>query len=80
MAAKGLVDHNKLPPTAQVAYQHTQRAIYQARVWKKLDESILDPCHYGWKIVDGVHFPVLNPVPCAPDELLNLIWCKCKGS
>ena len=80
MAAKGLVDPNKLPPTEQVAYQHTRRSKYQALAWNNLDESALNPTDYGWQIVDGIHFPVLNPVACAPDELLNLIRCKCKGS
>ena len=80
MAAKGMVDPCKLPPTESVAYQHTLRTIYQATVWEKLDELCLDPCAYGWSIVDGIYSPITNTQACSPDNLLKFVRCKCKGA
>ena len=79
LAAKGIVDPSKLPPTDSAAYQHTLRAVYQATVWDKLDEFCLDPCQYGWDLVDSFHSPVANSQSCAPDNLLKLVRCKCKS-
>ena len=80
MAAKGNVDPNKLPPTEDAAYLHTLRSLFQTHVWTSLDTTFADPCSFGWKIVDGVYWPIPSSVVCAPDDLLNLIRCKCKGS
>ena len=77
--AKGIVDPSELPPTDSAAYQHTLRAVYQATVWDKLDEFCLDPCQYGWDLVDSFHSPVANSQSCAPDNLLKLVRCKCES-
>ena len=79
MAAKGIVDPCKLPPTQSVAYQHTLRSLFQATIWEKLDVSCLNPCDYGWSVIDNVFCPTTNSEVCAPDDLLKLIRCKCKS-
>ena len=78
-SARGIVDPNKLPPTESATHQHILRTVYQATVWQKLDTDCIDPCEYGWCIVEGIYSPIATTEPCAPDNLLKFIRCKCKG-
>ena len=79
MAAKGVIDPNKLPPTDEAAYQHCLRAFYQTAVWKSLDPFCLEAGEWGWSHVDGFYSPVMNSVDCAPENLLKFVRCKCKA-
>ena len=79
MAAKGIVDPCKLPPTASVAKLHNLRSIYQAIIWEVLDTNHLDPCQYGWTVLNDIFSPTPISDACAPDDLLKLIRCKCKS-
>ena len=79
MAATGSVDPSKLPPTENVAMLHCQRAVFQTKVWEKLDNFWADPCDFGWSVIQGIYTPTKSSVTCAPEDLLKLIRCKCKG-
>ena len=39
----------------------------------------MQPEDFGWKIVDGKLIPVMMTNPIAPDCLLNIFKCGCKG-
>ena len=39
----------------------------------------MQPEDFGWKIVDGKLTPVMMTKPIAPDCLLNIFKCGCKG-
>ena len=79
MAAKGTGDQSKLPPTENPAYLHCLRAIYQTTVWESLDVFCLDPCDYGWSVIEGAYTPTQSTVPCGPEDLLKLVRCKCRA-
>ena len=79
LAAQGVVDPSKLPPSESAAYLHGLRTILQVKVWKNLDTQSLDPCDYGWSLEDGIYAPIKNNDPCAPEDLLKVVRCKCKG-
>ena len=79
MAAKGVVDPNKLPPTSDTVFLHCLRSIYQAKVWMTLDVNTMDPLLWGWRVIDGVFTPIQTNVECAPDTLLKFVRCKCKS-
>lgn len=71
------VDVKDLPPTSDSAKYHSFRVYYQTQVW--LGNRDVKPDDWGWKR-DGS-----NLIPCtmdnspAPDALLKVIRCKCKG-
>ncbi|KAK6192248.1 hypothetical protein SNE40_003750 [Patella caerulea] len=80
MCDKNTIDAARLPPTEHAAKYHTLRVHQQIIVWEKLNETILDPLLWGWKMVDGQFRPVPTDLPPAPDNVLNFIRCKCKST
>ena len=79
MAAKGLVDPKKLPPSKDAGHQHILWACYQSGVWVNMTETWSDPLKWGWKMVEGHYIPMLFTGDCALSELLAFIRCKCKA-
>ena len=79
MAAKGVIDPSKLPPTDGATYQHCLRVYFQVMVWKTLDQFCLDPVHWGWQKIDDVFIPIKTTVECAPEEILKFVRCACKA-
>ena len=70
-----------LPPTTAAAEQHCKRTFYQVIEWTKRDEDLqLDPLDWGWTMSNGKLVPVKTCLPAAPDELINVIRCKCKSN
>lgn len=70
-----------LPPTTAAAEQHCKRTFYQVIEWTKLDEDLqLDPLDWGWTMSNGKLVPVKTRLPAAPDQLINVIRCKCKSN
>jgi hypothetical protein len=59
-----------LPPTTAAAEQHCKRTFYQVIEWTKRDEDLSN----------GKLVPVKTRLPAAPDELINVIRCKCKSN
>ena len=78
MAAKGVIDPSKLPPTSSTAYQHNLRVFYQCWVWKTLEQQPADPLDWGWKQGPEGLTPIMTLKECAPSGILNFIRCKCK--
>ena len=79
MAATGSVDPSKLTPTEKVAKLYCQRVVFQTKVWETLDNFCVNPCDVCWSVIEGVYNATQSSVPCAPEDLLKLIHCKCKG-
>jgi hypothetical protein len=70
----------KLPPTERAAYYHVQHCHHQAVTWKHLSTNIIDPLKWGWKIVDSQYEPIMTDLQSAPEDMLKVVKCKCKGS
>lgn len=70
----------KLPPTTDSANYHIMRVHLQSVEWVTLQTGLLDPCDWGWKIVNDKFLPIPMEQPPAPDDILNIIRCKCKTS
>jgi hypothetical protein len=76
-----LTSCHTLPPTTAAAEQHCKRTFYQVIEWTKRDEDLqLDPLDWGWTMSNGKLVPVKTCLPAAPDELINVIRCKCKSN
>ena len=74
-----------IPPTNE-ALRKTQRAHFQACIWKAaLDEEPLnlDPLKFGWVRDDSAKslgaIPLSQDVPLAPAEVLKTIQCTCSS-
>jgi len=71
----------RLPPTERAVFFHILRVHLQAVQWHLLSTEALQPCEWGWQLVDGKGLrPVLTDKKCAPDKLTKVIFCKCKMS
>ena len=68
----------RLPPTEDAAKYHIMRVHIQVVQWKYLMDIELDAKEWGWKDVNGVLQPIATELRAAPDDLLNIISCKCK--
>ena len=69
-----------LPPTLDAAQYHIYRAFYQAKCWmSKNEECSLKAVDWGWQILQGRLFPRTMDCQSAPENILNLIQCQCKG-
>ncbi len=73
----------KLPPTSDALKLHTQRAHFQAMVWKNAliaKPTLPLPEDHGWQKHDGQLQPVLMLKPAVPATCLELISCHCSKS
>jgi len=71
----------RLPPTEHAAKFHVMRSHLQAVRWSTLSSCELDPCDWGWRMSeDGELIPIMTDRAVAPDDILNIIRCKCKSS
>ena len=73
--AKFQIKPETLQPTSAAAKYHSMRVYWQVMIWKGRS---IDPNMWGWKITDVLMHPCLMDLPCAPEEMLKLICCKCK--
>ena len=78
-AAKGVIEPSKLPPSEDALYFHCLRVYFQISVWRKLDQSALNPSEWGWKLLNGILEPITTEKECAPSKLLQFVRCKCKS-
>lgn len=67
-----------LPPTSASGAQHSFRTYYQVQVWQ--GNKGLVPEEWGWMRQDHILQPVKTTLEPAPDNILKLISCACKGS
>ena len=69
-----------MPPTSDLLFLHSQRANFQAFIWKHAHIAFLylpSFTEHGWLVIDGnVVIDWMNK-PIAPDSVLNFIKCKC---
>ena len=72
------VQSKSLPPTAASCYEHSLRVYLQVQEWK--NTSGLNPEEYGWKLQNNKYVPIFfKGIKPAPDQLLRIIRCTCKG-
>ena len=71
------VEVKDLPPTSDAARYHSFRVYYQTQVW--LGNSKIKPDNWGWKINGKSLIPCTMDNSPAPDALLTVIRCRCKG-
>lgn len=64
-----------LPPTKAAAEQHSFRVFHQVQFWMG---NYLNPTEWGWKLKNGMLYPISSSLPPVPDEILYLIACSCK--
>jgi len=70
----------RLPPSERAAHFHACRVHLQVVQWKTLMRDCrLDPQDWGWKLVDGLLIPVATDLEAAPEDILNVVRCKCKA-
>ena len=70
-----------LPPTSDAARFHSHRVYHQVQAW---NGNVLDPTDWGWLKTKTLGIDTLKPVKMqkspAPESLLKLIKCNCKGN
>lgn len=71
---KSLPNLASLPPTKDAARLHSFRTYSQVQLWYGNEKSPLD---WGWKNSKNGLMPIATSQDAAPQELLNLISCKC---
>ena len=80
---KYLAESTKLPPTVGSLTEHIDRVHVQARVWSQATEMwqhLLDPLTHGYYQDDnGTILPTTTKVPPAPQAIVELVRCQCKG-
>ena len=79
--SKSLQSH-QLPPTKDALENHLRRANYQSFLWKHALETEVNqsPDGQGWQQKDGqLEIYWTNQAP-APEAVMELICCGCKGS
>ena len=78
---KNKQSHN-LPPCQDALMKHTQRANFQAAIWRRAleqDPDVPSPDGYGWTISDNCINIDWMSLPPAPEALLDLVICGCTG-
>ena len=83
-AKKGEIESHQLPPCRDCLVKHSQRANYQAAIWKRCllqDPQVPSPVGKGWKIEreEGVEQLVIDWMAGkpAPEAILELLSCNC---
>lgn len=68
----------QLPPTRAATEEHSLRVFLQVQKW--LGNDHLRPIDWGWDLQDGMFFPTMTKEPPAPEDILKMIHCTCKGN
>lgn len=68
---------SSLPPTTLATRQHSFRVYHQIQT---LLGNEIEPTKWEWKIVKNILVPIPTTEKPAPDNLLKLIACNCKGN
>ncbi|KAL5005019.1 hypothetical protein ScPMuIL_018475 [Solemya velum] len=72
------VQIKNMPPTSDAAKNHSFWVHYQVRQWMERD-SDMEPEEWGWYFQNGNLLPETMESAPAPDSLLKVIRCQCKG-
>ena len=74
------VQIQSMPPTSDAAKYHSFRVYYQVRQWMEMERDFdLKPEEWGWYYQHGKLLPVTMDSSPAPQSLLKVIRCQCKG-
>ncbi|ESO82567.1 hypothetical protein LOTGIDRAFT_169887 [Lottia gigantea] len=65
-----------LPPTSDSAKYHVMRVYHQVQCWK---DNHLSSNEWGWTLLHQRYKAIKMKLPPAPDSLLQMIRCSCKG-
>lgn len=65
----------RLPPTKDAATHHVFRTYLQVQTW--LGNDIV-PSVWGWSLTRRGVVPIRTTRNAAPDNILNIVFCKCK--
>ena len=62
--------------------QHLKRANYQAHIWSRAlhPQTDVGPEHQGWQLKDGRLEIVWTDLAPAPEAVMELVCCGCKGA
>ena len=74
---------HQLPLTESALLHHLKRANYQTYIWKNALQAtipIQEPEGEGWKVTDGHLEIVWTDLPPAPEGVMELFCCGCKGT
>ena len=71
------VEVQSLPPTTDAAKYHSFRVYCQVQEWMG---NCVEPEKWGWCLRKGQFQPKTMDSPVAPDSLLKLVRCQCKGN
>ena len=77
---KNQAESERLPPSQAALHQAILRAHYQLLVWNNdhvANPVLPSPEGYGWQDEDGKWVPVMTNLPPAPEEIIQLVRCKC---
>jgi hypothetical protein len=82
---KYMAESEKLPPTLGALKKHISRAHVQARVLRQAavpKQELLDPLENGYHRDnnDGQLKPTTTDVPPAPEAIMEMVRCRCKGN
>ena len=82
VAKRGEAESAQLPPCRDCLIMHAMRANYQVGIWRRClepDPEIPYPIDHGWVIdaPDVLSVDWLNG-PVAPDDVMEMLSCKCK--
>ncbi len=78
-SANTYVDSSSLPPISAAAAYHIYRFYLQVQTWKDCSD-LLSPVDWGWRVNEGVMYPIKTDLPPAPESILKVIKCGCKGT
>ena len=74
------IDLSVLPPSPRAAFHHSIRVYHQIRVSTALSENDMDALMWGWTMKNGSIVPIATDAAPAPQNLLEIFRCSCKGS
>ena len=76
-SGRSAIELKNLPVTLDAATQHFFRSYYQIQQW--LNREAINPLEWGWRVLNEAMWPVGMVKDPAPEELLELIRCKCRS-
>ena len=64
-----------LPTTEKATFSHSLRVHIQVCIWSQLSLNCLNPCEWGWKMVNGILIQIKTDLDAATEDLLEVIIC-----
>ena len=77
MNSKIFVEPKHLPPTEAALKFYSYRSYFQVMKWMNVND--MNPEEWGWQIHGGIYYPTNNDQEVAPESLLRIVRCSCKG-